>query len=70
MSAAPYSLKAYAGGKHPTALPLALILHTTHQSKASLDIEIAACTARGERKEIAYIQILDHANAETKTVYF
>ena len=65
----PFSIRAYAGGKHPTVRPLDLVIWTTHGNAASRNIEIAAFRGRMAKGEIAFIEVLDHENATTETVY-
>ena len=65
----PWSIKAYAGWSHPTAHPTALVLHTWHTTDVSKDIEVEVFRARMARGEISKIEILDHANAKTETIW-
>ena len=65
----PWSIKAYAGGKHPTAPPGVMVLHTWHTTDVSKDIEIEVFQTRMKRGEISRIEILDHANAKTETLW-
>jgi hypothetical protein len=66
----PYTIKAYAGGKHPGgAPPGAMILHTWHRTEGSRDIEIAAFKARIRRGEISHIEVIDHEAGKTETIY-
>lgn len=65
----PFTIKAYAGGGHPTAPLGAMILHTWHATEGSRDIEIAAYKARIRRGEISHIEVVDHAAGKTETIY-
>lgn len=66
----PFTIKAYAGGKHPGgAQPGAMVLHTWHRSEASRDAEIAAFKSRIARGEISHIEVIDHAAGKTETIY-
>jgi hypothetical protein len=66
-----YTIRAFPGGKHPTRP--GLVNHpcmiTTHMTKTSRDIEIAAYRDRMARNEISHIEVLDHDKANTETLY-
>jgi hypothetical protein len=65
----PWSIKAYAGWDHPTAVPMAMILHTWHDTEVSKDIEVEVFRGRMAKGQISKIEILDHVNAQTETIW-
>lgn len=62
-----YSVKGYGSAAHPAGYG-ALLLHTTHSTESSRDVEISAWKSRMERGEVAYIEVLDHVNATTERI--
>lgn len=65
----PYTIKAYAGGKHPTSPVGIMVLHTWHATEGSRDIEIAVFKERIRKGHISHIEVIDHAAGTTKTIY-
>lgn len=66
-----YTIRGYAGRNHQGGVPAGtLLLETKHTTEESRDIEISAYRTRGARGEISFIEVLDHDNAKTRTIYF
>jgi hypothetical protein len=68
-----FTVRGYASNKHPgwpTVKLGDLLLETTHGSKASKDIEVAAWKARMQRGEVAYVEVISHVEPYgTETIF-
>jgi hypothetical protein len=63
-----YTIRGYAGVNHKSPFG-AKVLETVHKGATSRDVEIAVYRSRMARGEISRIEVLDHANAKTETIY-
>lgn len=66
-----YKVRGYSSAKHRCGRFGILLLETVHKGKSSKDIEVEVWRDRAkERKDVAYIQVIDLKTGETETISF
>jgi hypothetical protein len=55
-----FTIRGYAGAKHPSAPSRSHILTTTHGSESSAYVEIEAYKSRMRRGEVSHVELIDN----------